>query len=225
MSGTRPSATTGNLLLSELLDARITFTGSGDRADREAAARRVKTDVERAGRTAHFVPVGGSDPAGAVGHALAAAELVGQMRDLGEPLDAIVLATATGGTQAGMLAGLHRIAARVPVYGFAVNKPAAETAAVVRALAAEVARLIGSDNIDSGAVLVDDSQLGPGYGEETAAASKAISTFARAEGILLDPVYTAKALAGLLVMLRASRWQPDRGVVFIHTGGAPVLFT
>jgi 1-aminocyclopropane-1-carboxylate deaminase/D-cysteine desulfhydrase-like pyridoxal-dependent ACC family enzyme len=225
MTGTRPGTTAGNLLLSELMGAHIVFTGSDDRAEREAVARHAIAEIERAGRMAHYVPVGGSDPAGAVGHALAAAELVAQMHAAEETLDAIVLATATGGTQAGMLAGLRAIGVDVPLYGFAVNKPAAETAADVRSLAQEVARLIGCDTIDEKTVLVDDSQLGSGYGMETAAGTQATRLLARTEGLVLDRVYTAKAFAGLLAMLRASHSEPGRGVVFIHTGGAPVLFT
>jgi D-cysteine desulfhydrase len=224
MSGERPAQSTGNLLLSELLGAHVVFTNSPERAVRETKARGVISQVEAAGGRPYFVPVGGSDPAGAVGHALAAAEIVQQGRESGEALDAIVLATATGGTQAGMLAGLRRIGSAVPVYGFSVNNRAAETAEDVRALVEAVASLIGAGRIDASAVHVDDSELGEGYGTPTAAANDALCLLARSEGLVLDPTYTAKAFAGLLALIRAGRFSRDETVVFVHTGGAPVLF-
>jgi 1-aminocyclopropane-1-carboxylate deaminase/D-cysteine desulfhydrase-like pyridoxal-dependent ACC family enzyme len=225
MSGPRPAAATGNLLLTELLGANVHFTGSDDRAARESLSQRIVNEIDDSGGRAHFVPVGGSDPAGAAGHALAAAEIVQQMRDAAEPLDAIVLATATGGTQAGILAGLRRIGTDVRVLAFTVNKPASEARQDVAALANEVATLIGGSAVDAPAVHVDGSQLGGGYGEPTAAGRDAIRLLARTEGMLLDPTYTAKAFAGLTALAHSGTWTEDQGVVFIHTGGAPVLFT
>jgi 1-aminocyclopropane-1-carboxylate deaminase/D-cysteine desulfhydrase-like pyridoxal-dependent ACC family enzyme len=225
MSGPRPAAATGNLLLTELLGANVHFTGSDDCAARESLSQRIVNEINDSGGRAHFVPVGGSDPAGAAGHALAAAEIVQQMRDAAEPLDAIVLATATGGTQAGILAGLRRIGTDVRVLAFTVNKPASEARQDVGALANEVAMLIGGSAVDALAVRVDGSQLGGGYGEPTAAGRDAIRLLARTEGMLLDPTYTAKAFAGLTALAHSRAWSEDQGVVFIHTGGAPVLFT
>lgn len=225
MSGESPRVASGNLLLCRLFGAELVFTGTDDRATRQAMAQQVVEDVERAGQRAHFVAVGGSDPVGAVGHALAAREIVEQMRDRDEPLDAIVVATATAGTQAGMLAGLLKLESKTAVHGFAVNKPAGETAADVHRLGTDVARLIGAGAMDERRILVDDSQLGEGYGAPTRAGEEATRLFARLEGLILDRVYTAKAFAGLLVMVRQRRWHDGQGIVFIHTGGVPVLFT
>jgi 1-aminocyclopropane-1-carboxylate deaminase/D-cysteine desulfhydrase-like pyridoxal-dependent ACC family enzyme len=224
MSGDRPPRSTGNLLLSELFGASVTFTGSDDRVVRQGAVSSIADEIRRAGGQPYVIPVGGSDAHGAIGHAAAALEVVSQLRELGETPEAIVLATATGGTQAGMLAGLRRAGSDLEVRAFSVHKRAEESAAEVHALACTVAELIGAPAIDPGSVRVDDSQLGDGYGIPTAASQAAIELLARCEGLLLDPAYTAKAFAGLLADVRAGRWPVSQCVVFIHTGGTPALF-
>ena len=224
LSGERPARSSGNLLLSELLGARITFTGSGERAIREEAVRNIVEEIRRSGGRPYVIPVGGSDANGAIGHACAALEILDQMTVLGEAPAAIVLATATCGTQAGLLAGLWRLGVDVKVIGYSVRTDAEETADEVRVLAGSVATLIGAPTIDAARVLVDDSQLGDGYGIPTAASQEAIELVARCEGLLLDPVYTAKAFAGLIDAIRRGRWSASHCVVFIHTGGTPALF-
>ncbi len=224
MSGARPRVSTGNLLLSELLGAQIHFTGADDRVHRDAMARAVAEVITRDGGRPHVVPVGGSDARGAIGHALAALEIARQLGETDEHLDAIALATATGGTQAGLIAGLRQLGLDAAVHGFSVHRRADEAAGEVHRLAEEVARLMGAGGIDRASVRIDDSQLGAGYGVPSAAGQAAIDLLARTEGLLADPVYTGKALAGLLAMIRAGRFEEDAAVVFIHTGGTPALF-
>jgi 1-aminocyclopropane-1-carboxylate deaminase/D-cysteine desulfhydrase-like pyridoxal-dependent ACC family enzyme len=224
MSGMRPVSATGNLLLSELFGARIQFTGSDDRAVREGMALALKEEIEaRAGRV-HMLPAGGSDAIGAIGHAVAALELLTQLRAVGAAVT-IVFATATGGTQAGLLAGFQRCAADdVSVLAFSVQRAAEEASKIVFDLAQEAAKRIGAGEVARSKVAVDDSQLGAGYGVPTDAGREALALLARTEGLLLDQVYTAKAFAGLLQGVREGRWSAGDTLVFVHTGGTPGLF-
>jgi 1-aminocyclopropane-1-carboxylate deaminase/D-cysteine desulfhydrase-like pyridoxal-dependent ACC family enzyme len=222
-TGRPPVSFSGNLLLDELLGARLCFSGSDVRADRERMVAATMASLEAAGRHPHAIPVGGSDPRGALGHVLAAFELAEQMRTCDEARWSVVLATATGATQAGLLAGLRKLGLAVPVRGFAVAKGADELRADVAGLVAAVALEIGVV-VDPDEILVDGSMLGGGYGARTFEAQAAIEFLARTEGVFADPVYTGKALAGLLALVRNGALAGDEAVVFVHTGGAPALF-
>jgi D-cysteine desulfhydrase/L-cysteate sulfo-lyase len=224
MSGERPPIPQGNLLLSELFGATTYFTDTEDRTVRESTAASVSDEIRSRGGRPVLLPVGGSDARGAVGHALLAHEIVAQCAPVDERPAAIVMATATGGTQAGLIAGLRAVGAATVVRGFSVHKPAVESASEVAELAREVAAVIGARAILDGEVRADDSQLGEGYGVATAAGGAAIAMLARTEGLVLDPVYTAKAMAGMLAMIRRGDFAIDDAVVFVHTGGTPVLF-
>jgi 1-aminocyclopropane-1-carboxylate deaminase/D-cysteine desulfhydrase-like pyridoxal-dependent ACC family enzyme len=223
-SGIRPERLTGNLLLDELLGARLYFCGSDSREDRAKWTEVMALGVEMLGHRPCIIPVGGSVACGAIGHALAALELAEQMRAIGERLSAVVLATATGGTQAGMLVGFGKMRLDVPVYGYAVAKSANELRLDVQRLASEVAVEMNAPSVAARDVLIDDGQLGGGYGIRTEAAQAAIELLARNEGVFADPVYTGKALAGLFRLVHDRRFQDGDAVVFIHTGGAPALF-
>jgi L-cysteate sulfo-lyase len=223
-TGDRPSRRSGNFLLDDLFGAKAYFTGSDDRASRQPWIDLLMGSAAEFGRRPYLIPVGGSDVRGAVGHALAAQELVQQFDALGEPLTAIVLATATGGTQAGMLAGLRRLGFDTPVHGFAVAKSADELSPEVLAMAVGVSEALGAPPPKHAEVLLDDSCLGAGYGLPSPAGQAAIELLAGTEGVLADPVYTAKGLAGLLGMVRKSAFSARDSVAFIHTGGAPALF-
>jgi 1-aminocyclopropane-1-carboxylate deaminase/D-cysteine desulfhydrase-like pyridoxal-dependent ACC family enzyme len=224
MSGTRPAVAQGNLLLSELFGASLHFTGTDDRDARSALASLVCDEITVRGERPVMLPVGGSDVRGAVGHALLLFELVQQCEAIGERPDQVVLATATGGTQAGLVAGMASLGVAAQVFGFTVHKPASESRAEVRALAEEVAAMIGAGAIDPAAIRIDDSQLGAGYGVPSRAGDAALAMLARSEGIAADPVYTGKALAGLLAMVRSGELADVASVVFVHTGGTPALF-
>ena len=224
MSGERPPVARGNLLLSELLGASVHFTGTDDRAVRELTAARIAQDIVSRGDRPLVLPVGGSDARGAVGHVVAALEIARQCDEIGEQPAAIVLATATGGTQAGLVAGLRKLDSGAAVHGFSVHRPAHEATSDVRRLATDVAALIGAGRIDENAIFMDDSPLGAGYGVPSAAGQAAITLLARTEGLAADPVYTGKALAGLLAMIHEGRFAEASAVVFIHTGGTPALF-
>lgn len=223
LSGAAPPRPTGNLLLTHLLNARIHYVGSDDRDVRQARIDAVRDDLTAAGRKPYVIGIGGSSARGAIGHVLLAGELMRQCDAEGMHPTAIVLATATGGTQAGLLAGLHKLARKIDVVGFAVAKSADELRAEVAALATVVGAEIGVA-VDSEAVVVDGRALGDGYGAPTAVAQSASELLARTEGMVADPVYTGKGLAGLLALIAEGRFSSEESVVFLHTGGAPALF-
>jgi 1-aminocyclopropane-1-carboxylate deaminase/D-cysteine desulfhydrase-like pyridoxal-dependent ACC family enzyme len=225
MSGERPALARGNLLLSELFGAAVHFTGTEDRGVRDDTAARIRDDIAARGGRPVMLPPGGSDARGAVGHVIAAQEIVLQCEAIGEQPNAIVVATATGGTQAGLIAGLLMLAIEAAVYGFTVHRSVPDASLIVKDLANRLGALLGIDNrFEGDAILMDESQLGRGYGVPSAAGQAAIGMLARTEGLLADPVYTGKALAGLLAMVRAGSIPEDSSVVFIHTGGTPALF-
>jgi len=209
-------------VLDELLGATVHVTTGEDRAERAARVEAVVAELRANGRRPYSIGVGGTGPVGAAGQVLAGLELAGQLSAQGIGGAAVVLPSATGGTQAGLLTGLalagppaHR------VIGIAVAAPTAELTPTILALLDGLAPLAGA-RVPSSAVELDDDQLGDGYGRPTAAASEATRILARTEGILVDPIYTAKALAGLVDRVRDGRLHGP--VVFWHAGGLPGLF-
>lgn len=222
-SGTQPQSPSGNLLLDRLFGAAWYFTNSADTSLRQPLVDDVAARLKREGRTPYVLPVGGSDATGAVGHALAAAELRQQLEEVDAGSTHVVLATATGGTQAGMLAGFRRCGADVPITGFAVARSADQLSATVAAIARDVGETLGIRSFAPDVDVRGDA-LGDGYGVPTTAGAEAMRLLARTEGVVLDPTYTGKAFAGLLAMLREGLLRDSEVVVFIHTGGAPALF-
>ena len=211
-----------NQQLDEVLGATVHVATTADRADRAALTDRVVADLRRAGRRPYEIGVGGTGPIGAAGQVLAGLELADELAAIGVDRATVVLPSATGGTQAGLLAGLAVAAPPAHrVIGVAVAAPSSELRRVVARLLDELAPLTGTP-VDPMALLLEDDQLGDGYGMPTAAADEATRLLARTEGILVDPIYTAKALAGLVARARDGR---IRGaVVFWHAGGTPGLF-
>lgn len=210
-----------NQRLDELLGATVHVATSAERADREALVTRVVADLRRAGRRAHVIAVGGSGAVGAVGQVLAGLELAEQASERELIVRTVVLPSATGGTQAGVLTGLRLAGQGARVLGIAVAAPSAELRPTVARLLADLGELTGRP-LDADEIELDDAELGAGYGRPTPAADEATRLLARSEGILVDPIYTAKALAGLVRVVRDGT---TRGpVVFWHAGGTPGLF-
>ena len=224
LTGPRPAeAEPGpNVALDELLGATIHWTRAADRAERAALMDAVATEVRAEGGRPYLIGVGGSGPIGAAGQVLAGLELADQLAERGIGAATVIVPSATGGTQAGLLDGLALAAPPTrPLLGMAVGAPAAELAPRIRALLDGLEPLTGLRPADEALVLAED-QLGDGYGHPTAAAAEAAGLLARTEGILVDPIYTAKALAGLVARARDGRLSGP--VVFWHAGGTPGLF-
>jgi len=217
-----PAATPGpNERLDALLGAEVHVAATDNRADRAALVERVVADLRAAGRRPYEVGIGGTGPVGAAGQVLAGLELAEQAADRGIELAAVVVASATGGTQAGVLTGLRLAGLRCPVVGVAVAAPAGELRPTIVGLLDGLAPLAGLRPADS-EVDLTDAQLGAGYGIRSAAADAATELLARTEGIFVDPIYTAKALAELVARARDGRL--SGAVVFWHAGGTPGLF-
>jgi 1-aminocyclopropane-1-carboxylate deaminase/D-cysteine desulfhydrase-like pyridoxal-dependent ACC family enzyme len=211
-----------NQVLDELLGARVHVTPTDQRADRAALVGQVADRLRAAGRRPYVIEVGGSGAVGGAGQVLAGLETANQLAVAGVGEATIVLPSATGGTHAGVLAGLTLGEPPVRrVVGIAVAAPAAELRPSITSLLASLASLAGVQ-VPEAAVVLEDDQLGDGYGRRTAAADEAARLLARTEGILLDPIYTAKALAGLIARVRDGRIRGP--VVFWHAGGLPGLF-
>ncbi len=220
MGGERPAGPpTGNLLLDALFGAEVVFAGTEDWA--RLAARVEAIAAERAG--AYTLPAGGSSPVGALGFLAAYAELLAQLDAAGLEPREVYHASTSGGTHAGLMAG-HALAGRGPrPVGFDVGQIVPDARGLVAWLANEAGALLGAElGLSEEDARLELSQLGDGYGAFTQAGIEAIGLLARTEGVLLDPVYSAKGMAGLVADARAGRVEGP--VVFWHTGGGPSLF-
>ena len=212
----------GNVLLDELLGARLRRVPGG--TDMTQALAEVAAEVAARGGRPYVIPGGGSNAIGALGYVECALELVAQANDIGLEIDRIVTATGSAGTHAGLVAGLAVMGADIPVLGIGVRAPKETQEANVFRLAQETADLLGHrDRVTRDMVVADCSFVGAGYGLIDDAVIDALKLAARTDGILLDPVYTGKAMKGLIALSAQGHFENET-VVFLHTGGAQGLF-
>jgi D-cysteine desulfhydrase family pyridoxal phosphate-dependent enzyme len=222
LNGTAPDDATGNILLDRLLGARLVFTGE---RDRDEVMDEIAESERSAGRTPYKIPVGGSVPLGAAAYALAMTELQAQMDAANQRFDRIVFASGSGGTQAGMLAGARLTGFRGEVLGISISQDPAKLRATAAQLATETMDLLGRPhNFQIDDVHINASFLGEGYAIVGPADREAITLFARSEGVLLDPVYSGRAAAGLIGLIRQGAIRRNEQVLFWHTGGTAGLF-
>jgi D-cysteine desulfhydrase family pyridoxal phosphate-dependent enzyme len=214
-----PARESGNLLLDELLGAHVHVLDRGDYYDIESGIEELARALAADGRRPFAIPVGGASVTGAAAYAAAASELLEQAATSGAgPVDWVVVADGSGGTHAGLLAGFGT---GPRVLGVDVGtRPDLDD--VVPELARAVADRVGGGTV--GSVVVDHDHYGSGYGSITDRVVEALTLAARCEGLILDPVYTGKAMAALVTAVRDGRLQAGETVVFWHTGGAPALF-
>ncbi|MDB5441803.1 MAG: 1-aminocyclopropane-carboxylate deaminase [Phenylobacterium sp.] len=212
----------GNVLLDELLGARIRTVPGG--TDMNQALAEVAAEVAERGGRPYVIPGGGSNIIGALGYVECALELVVQANEAGLEIDRIVTATGSAGTHAGLVAGLAVMGADIPVLGIGVRAPRDVQEANVFKLAQDTADLLGHrDRVTREMVIADCDYVGAGYGLVDDAVIEALKLAARTEGLLLDPVYTGKAMKGLIALSKQGRFDGET-VVFLHTGGAQGLF-
>jgi len=225
LTGEQPDQATGNLLLDGMLGAELVW---GTRAEREQLLQGTFQAAWEAGRRPYLVPYGGSSPTGAASYALAIQELVEQSHEelLKEtPVDWIVFPSSSGGTQAGMTVGKRIFGWDGKILGISVDEPADELKSRVAALASATAEKLGERmSFSPEEILVNDEYLGGGYGVVGEPEREAIHLFARLEGLLVDPVYTGRAAAGLIGLIRSDFFSRGETVLFWHTGGNPALF-
>lgn len=213
----------GNILLDRLFGARITIAPRN--SDAQQIIRSIADDLSSRGERPYIIPTGGSNAIGAIGYVDAADEFLQQAGRLDLATDEIVHATGSAGTQAGLVVGLLSLESRIPVLGVSVGKPREQLEPIVLELAQQTADRIGwTKRVPPEAVRVDSRFVGEGYGLPTPAMIGAIKLVARLEGILLDPVYTGKAMAGLIDRIRNGQYRTARNIVFWHTGGSAGLF-
>ena len=217
LASAQPDLPTGNVVLDELFGPEIVWAGDLDYFPLEdrisAEADRLAAD----GRRPYAIPVGGASTLGALAYALAVDELLQQAEDV----DLVVVADGSGGTHAGLAAGFGD---HTKVLGVDVGTRPNLSDAVPR-MAAAVTQQLGRPEA-TGTVRIDHDRFGAGYGEPTDSCLEALTLTARLEGIVLDPVYTGKAMAGLIAAVREGRIDPaTERVVFLHTGGMPALFS
>jgi L-cysteate sulfo-lyase len=213
----------GNVLLDLLHGASVELRPVT--TDMNAELAQVAAKLTSAGRRPYLIPGGGSNPVGALGYVNAALELVGQANDLGLRIDHVVHATGSAGTQAGLITGLAGARSGVPLLGIGVRAPREKQEENVFKLACATAALCGCEGaVERANVVANCDYVGSGYGFSTPASVDAIKMLARLEGILLDPVYTGKGMAGFIDLVRKGHFKRGQNVVFVHTGGSVGLF-
>lgn len=221
VNGARPLKATGNALLDQLFGADVRYVETRD--GRATMMDAVADEERRAGRIPFVIPLGASTSVGAAGFARGIEEVVAA----GVSPTHIVHASSSGGTQAGLIAGttLYGMASRV--IGISADEPRERLCGIVRDLLTTLAADLGASSAAVGLdreIDVRDEFVGDGYGIPTPASTEALELTARSEGVVLDPVYTAKAMAGLIHLVRTGHFTPDDRVLFWHTGGQPGLF-
>ena len=215
LGGDRPGRDEGNLVLVRLFGVDPVWVGPYDAYTLERALAETVLRLRTEGRNPYEIPLGGASAVGTLGYVAAADELAAEA-----PGSVVYTATGTGGTQAGLVVGLgHHSRVRGIDVG-AVPTVAARIDSLVAAAASLAQR-----PVPDGHLQLDRSQIGEGYATGTDAAREAIHLAARLEGLVVDPVYSARALAGLIADRRHGRLEPDQPVVFLHTGGLPSIFT
>jgi D-cysteine desulfhydrase family pyridoxal phosphate-dependent enzyme len=219
LTGDFPSQPSANLLLDEMFGAEI--VNVADRADRDRILQETYDKAMQAGKKPYLVPYGGSSPTGALGYAFAVEELMKQ--DI--KADWIVFGTSSGGTHAGLTLGKRFFGYPGKVLGISIDESEAWLRSHVSALASDASELLGERiEFTPDDVMATDAYCQAGYGVLTDAEREAVKLFAKYEGLLLDPVYTGRAAAGMIDLIRKGFFKKEETVLFWHTGGQPALF-
>ena len=223
LGGNKPDIPTGNLRLDHMLGAKCHHVDSYDWDEWEARAAAIETDLRQKGRAVYRMPVGGSTMIGALGYVAAMSEILDDEKRLNLLFNVVVFASASAGTQAGLVVGKSIANWPGQVLGYSVANESMRLERDIFSLAQETANRLGT-SIDRRTVCCDDSYLGEGYANKTEACIDAVHFFARKCGIFLDYVYTGKAAAGLLDYLETGRFASGSSILFLHTGGNAELF-
>jgi D-cysteine desulfhydrase family pyridoxal phosphate-dependent enzyme len=221
----------GNLLLDHLFGARVHLIPAGDdprlavAPDEEQRVREVIEEMRSRGERPYLIPVGGSSAVGALGYVFGTQELVDQLGAMGERPTRLYYASGSRGTQAGLELGWRLFSPTYTLHGIAVSGGESEKRVRAANAATEAATLVGASvTVKPDELSTNQDFFGEGYGIPTPGGLEAITLLARGDGVLLDPTYTAKAMAGLIAEVRAGSIDPAETIVFLHTGGTPALF-
>ena len=223
--GTEPASVDGNYRVTKMLGAEVRFTGNPERSSVDGYIKQVADELKALGKRPYPIPRGGACALGALGHISAVLELKLQCERYGIKPDAIVFPLGSGGTYAGWLLGIRLLELDWQVECFSVSREPDEVSQQVATLATEAANLIDTDlNFTRDDARVHGGFIGEGYGIPSPEGAEAICITGRNAGMLLDPTYTGKAMAGYLDGLARGRYARYRTVIFIHTGGEPAFF-
>ncbi|MGD0265081.1 MAG: D-cysteine desulfhydrase [Candidatus Methylomirabilota bacterium] len=224
VAGSYKADASGNNFLFRLLGVeQVTVVPGG--SDLLQVMQGVADELQRVGRKGYVIPTGGSNPIGATGYVACAEEIIAQAFELGIRIDRIVCASGSAGTHAGLVAGFYGDNSGIPVVGIDVSRKKQPQEELVHGLATRTAARVGiPGGIPRDAVMCFDEYVGPGYSLPTASMVEAVQMLARTEAILLDPVYTGKAMAGLIDLVRKGYFKKGEHVLFVHTGGSPALY-
>lgn len=219
LSGEEPSMYTGNLFIDSLLGAEVVWCHKNER---EEVLKRTFEKSWVDGERPYLIPLGASTPTGALGYEAAFREMIDQ--NVVIP-DWIIIPSSSGGTQAGLVLGAHLFGFKGRILGISIDHPEGELCAKVAQIACGASERLGvRKQITPGDVLVNADYLGGGYGVLGAIEAEAIHLFARLEGLLLCPVYTSRAAAGMIDLIRKGFFKKDENILFWHTGGDATLF-
>ncbi len=219
LTGEVPQQASANLLLDQLFGAQVVYVS--DRRDRDRILRQTFDRAAEEGRKPYLVPYGGSSPTGALGYAFAVKELMKQ----NVQADWIVFATSSGGTHAGLIVGQRLFGYKGKVLGISIDESEEWLRTHVSALASSASEKFGARiEFTPAEVLANARYCSAGYGVLTEPEHEAIRLFATCEGLLLDPVYTGRAAAGMIDLIRKGFFKRDETLLFLHTGGQPALF-
>ncbi|MDR3566246.1 MAG: D-cysteine desulfhydrase [Negativicutes bacterium] len=214
----------GNNFLFHLLGVEATTVMPGG-SDMLKAMQDVADQLKSVGRKGYIIPGGGSNEIGATGYVACAEEILAQSFEKGINFDYIITTSGSAGTHAGLLTGFYGTNSNIPVIGINISRKNAQQVELVYNLVVKTAARVGiKAPIPKEAVVCYEEYVGPGYSLPTPEMVEAVELLARTEGILLDPVYTGKAMSGLIGLIRQGFFKKTDNVCFVHTGGAPALF-
>lgn len=225
LTGEEPPEAQGNLLLDRIFGAEVRLINTTEEYVLMGIVQDLARELTGRGRRPYVIPRGGSTGLGAAAYLEAGVEAFSQLNALGVRADAIVHASTSGGTQSGLLTAAKWSRAGASVVGISAGPPAATVTQRVTGIVRDLGRLLDTEwEVHPDDVLVYDDYVGEGYGIPSVGTIEAIKMIARTEGILLDPVYTGKAMAGLIDLVRRGTYTRGQTVLFWHTGGVPALF-
>jgi len=213
----------GNVFLDHLFGAQIEEHPAGSNMD--AAMQQTAERLTSEGKRPYVIPGGGSNPVGALGYVNCALECISQANQRNLVFDQVIHATGSAGTQAGLVVGFNAMNANLPVLGIGVNAAQEVQEQRVFNLASATADFLGAENIvQASDIVANCDYIGEGYGIPTGGMQEAVLLLARTEGLLFDPVYSGKALAGMIDLIRRGHYSDDDNLLFVHTGGSAGLF-
>jgi L-cysteate sulfo-lyase len=227
LSGKKPSSFDGNLLVNSLLGAEIRFLkGKPTKLDRVRFTEEIAADLRKKGQIPYVIPAGASYPPGAIAYVNAMLELLSQAKRDCFRIDHIVHAAGSGGTQAGLVLANKALGSSISILGVCAEPHVkAKLVEETVEIAGGTAKLLNLHvTVKPDDVILDEDYAGEAYEEPTPEALKAIKLVAQTEGILLDPIYTGRAMAALIDLIKQGHFEKDDNIVFIHTGGTPTLF-